>query len=65
MNYLVNWQTTKVMLTKGVPNKSGNMQVNKKKHCFVGIYSISTRGTDVAKVEGLVTSYQLTEMCSS
>ena len=30
VNYLTNYLTTKVILTKGIPNKSGHMQINKQ-----------------------------------
>ena len=53
VNYLANYQTTKVILTKGVPNKSGYMQMNKQgAHISTGIYSCSMRGTNIAREEG-------------
>ena len=42
----------KAILTKGVPNKSGHMQMDKQGTQFYLIYSYSTRGTKTAKVEG-------------
>ena len=34
VNYPANYQTTEVILTKGVPNKSGHMQMNKQSTQF-------------------------------
>ena len=39
VNYLTNYQTTKVILTKGVPHKSGHMQINKTRHTVLLEYT--------------------------
>ena len=53
VNYLTNYLTTKVILTKGVPNKSGHMQMNKQGTQFYWNIFLPRRDTDIAKVEGL------------
>ena len=37
MSYLTNWQTTKVVLAKGFPKRSGHMQVDKQDTQFIQI----------------------------
>ena len=64
-SYLANQQTTKVMLTKGVPNKSGNMQVSKQSTLFYWNILHLHKGHWCNQSRGTVTSYQLTEMFSS
>ena len=53
------------MLTKGVPNKSGNMQVNKQSTLFYWNILCLHEGHWYSQSRGSVTSYQLTEMFSS
>ena len=65
MSYLANWQTTKVILTKGVPNKSGNMQVNKQSTLFYWNILHLHKGHWYSQSRGSVTSCQLTKMFSS
>ena len=35
VNYLTNYQTSKVMLTKGIPKRSGYMHMNKQGTQFI------------------------------
>ena len=55
VNYPTNSQTTKVMLTKVFPKILGACTWINKVHSSSRIYSCSTRGTDIARVRGLVT----------
>ena len=50
--YLANCQTTKVVLTKVFPKCLGACTWIKKESSSSWIYSCSTRGTDIARVEG-------------
>ena len=50
--YLTNCQTTNVMLTKVFPKSLGPCTWINKVHSSSRIYSYSTRGTDIAGVEG-------------
>ena len=52
VNYPTNYQTTKVMLTKVFPKSLGACTWINKVHSSSRIYSCSTRGTDIARVEG-------------
>ena len=65
MRNLHSFISTKVVLTKGVPNESGNMQVNKQSTLFYWNILHLHKGHQYSQSRGLVTSYQLTEMFSS
>ena len=52
VNYLTNYQTTKVMLTKVFPKSLGACTWINKVHSSSRIYSCSMRGTNIARVEG-------------
>ena len=47
-------QTTKVTLTKGFSERSGYMHMDKQVTHSILIMLFSTRGTETAKVEGMV-----------
>ena len=46
-------QTTEVTLTKGSPERSGYMHIDKQVMLSILVMLFSLRGTDTAKVEGL------------
>ena len=52
VNYLTNYQTAKVMLTKVFPKGLGACTWINKVHNSSRIYSCSMRGTDIVRVEG-------------
>ena len=52
VNYLTNYQTTKVMLTKVFPKCLGAYTWINKVQSSSRIYSCSMRGTNIARVEG-------------
>ena len=52
VTYLANCQTTKVILTKVFPNSLGACTSINKENSSSWIYSCSTRGTNIARVEG-------------
>ena len=52
VTYPTNCQTTKVILTKSSQKGLGTCTWINKVHCSSRIYSCSTRGTNIARVEG-------------
>ena len=53
VTYLTNVRTTKVMLTKKFPKRSGYMHMDKQSTQFILVILCSMRDTDIARVEGL------------
>ena len=64
VTYLANCQTTKVMLTKVFPKSLGGCTWTNKVNSSSRIYSCSTRGTNIARVEGQWLNNE-TQLCSA
>ena len=51
-------QTTEVTLTKGSPERSGYIHIDKQVKLSILVMLFSSRGTEIAKVEGLWLGYR-------